>query len=43
MNNEIRIAFAKAIIDTIWMKGKISDEERLKSKAIIEDKLTKQK
>ena len=28
MNNEIRIAFAKAIIDTIWMKGKISDEER---------------
>ncbi len=40
MNNEIKIALAKAMIDMVWMKGKITDEEKAKSQASIEEKLS---
>ncbi len=38
MNQELKAELAKALVDIVWMKGKISDEERAKSKAIIEEK-----
>ncbi len=43
MNQELKIALAKALINFVWMKGKISDEEKSKSQAIIEEKLKYQK
>lgn len=36
---EIRRQFALAIVDTIWLAGKITDEERIRAKQIIPRKL----
>ena len=33
-----RCQFALAIVDSIWLKGKISDEERLKAKVLVCEK-----
>ena len=36
-----RCQFALALVDSIWLKGKISDEERLKAKEILVRKYEK--
>ncbi len=43
MNQELKIELAKAFVNFVWMKGKISDEEKAKSQAYIEQKLKTQK
>ena len=43
MNQELKIELAKAFVNIVWMKGKLSDEERAKSQAIIEEKFKTQK
>lgn len=43
MNQELKLELAKAFIDYVWLKGKISDEERSKSEAIIKEKLNPKK
>ena len=35
---KIRCQFALAIVDTIWLAGKITDEERIRAKQIIPKK-----
>ena len=35
-SKEIRIAYANAIVDKLWMKGLITDEERNKIKILNE-------
>lgn len=39
MNNDMKIEIAKALITMVWMKGKISDGEKGKSQAMVEEKL----
>ena len=36
-----RCQFALALVDSIWLKGKISDEERLKARMIIIQKIAR--
>jgi hypothetical protein len=43
MNNEMKIEIAKALISMVWMKGKISDMEKAKSQAMVEEKLKLEK
>ena len=43
MNQELKLELTKAFIDYVWLKGKISDEERSKSEAIIKEKLNPKK
>jgi hypothetical protein len=33
-NREVRIAYANAVVDKLWMKGLITDEERIKIKKL---------
>ena len=35
---QLRCQFALAIVDSIWLKGKISDEERLKARLLVIEK-----
>lgn len=43
MTNEmqLRCQFALAIVDSIWLKGKITDEERLKARLIVVEKFAR--
>ena len=43
MTNEmqLRCQFALAIVDSIWLKGKITDEERLKTRLIVLEKFAR--
>lgn len=43
MGKEARAELAKAFIGIVWMKGKLTDDEKAKSQAIIEGKLKNEK
>ena len=38
---QLRCQFALAIVDSIWLKGKITDEERLKARLIVVEKFAR--
>ena len=38
---QLRCQFALAIVDSIWLKGKITDEERLKTRLIVLEKFAR--